>query len=117
LPSASVRNDGDDEKVSVSMMSRSVMSSRLRFGTSMPTVDEPLMRSMRIVAEVHDLRVLHAGGRLELERGDDRARVIRGDFAFDGELAAAVFDQMPDLQELLVDLVVDRVLLRTLREE
>ena len=40
--------DDDETKLSVSMMSRRVMSSRLRFGTSMPTVDEPLMRSMRI---------------------------------------------------------------------
>src|SRR5205085_2076242 len=31
-----------------SPMSSSVISSRRRFGTSMPTVDEPLMRSMRI---------------------------------------------------------------------
>ncbi len=48
LPRASVSIDVDAVKVSVSMMSRSVMSSRLRFGTSMPTVDEPEMRSMRI---------------------------------------------------------------------
>ena len=71
-----------------------------------------LQRQREIVAEVHDLGVLHAGRRLELERRDDRAGMIRGDFAFDGELAAALFDEVPDLEELLVHLVVDRVLLR-----
>ena len=68
-----------------------------------------LQRQRQIVAEVDDFGVLHAGGRLELERGDDRAGVIRGHFAVDGELAAALFDEMPDVEELLVDVVVDRV--------
>ena len=48
FPSASVISDGDCAKTSVSMMSRRVMRSRLRLGTSMPTVDDPEMRSMRI---------------------------------------------------------------------
>ncbi len=48
LPSASVSSEVEELNDSVSMMSRSVMSSRLRFGTSMPTVDEPEMRSIRI---------------------------------------------------------------------
>jgi hypothetical protein len=48
LPRASESSDDDALNDSVSMMSRSVISSRLRFGTSMPTVDEPEMRSMRI---------------------------------------------------------------------
>ena len=48
LPSASVRYDCDDRKVSVSMISRSAMISRFLFGTSMPTVDDPEIRSMRI---------------------------------------------------------------------
>ena len=43
-----VSGEDDEAKASVSTMSRSVISSRRRFGTSMPTVDEPLMRSMRI---------------------------------------------------------------------
>ncbi len=48
LPSASDRCDGEAWNVSVSTMSRRVMISRRLFGTSMPTVEEPLMRSMRI---------------------------------------------------------------------
>ncbi len=43
--------------------------------------------------------------------------MIRGDFAFDGELRATLFDEMPDLEELLMNLVVDLTLFRSLGEQ
>src|SRR5207248_2449378 len=63
------------------------------------------------------LCVLHPRGRLELERRDDGAGMVGRHLPFHGELAAALFDEVADLEELLVDLVVDLVLLRSRREE
>ena len=104
------------------MMSRRVMSSRLlvrhfdadgRGAADALDADRlGLEGQSQIVAEVDDLGVLHAGGRLELERRHDRAGVIGRDLALDRELPAALFDEVADLEELLVDIVVDRVLLR-----
>ena len=47
-----------------------------------------LHREAEVVGEAGDLRVLHAGVRLELEGRDDRARMDLDDAAFDRELAA-----------------------------
>ena len=46
-PSAIVRSDGDFRKRSLSMTSRSAMTSRFRFGTSMPTAARPGILSIR----------------------------------------------------------------------
>ena len=64
-----------------------------------------LHRETEIVGEPGDLRVLHAGVRLELEGGDDRAGVNLDDGSLDGELAALFLEQPRAIHELaLVDL-------------
>src|SRR5205823_4362545 len=54
----------------------------------------------QIVFEVRDLRVLHAGVRLELESRDDGAWMDLHDRAFDRELAALLFEQPRALHQL-----------------
>ena len=66
-----------------------------------------LHREAEIVGEAGDLGVLHAGVRLELERGDDRARVNLHDAALDRELAALLLEQPRAVHQLaLVDLAL-----------
>ena len=66
-----------------------------------------LHREAEVVGEAGDLRVLHAGIRLELEGGDDRARMDLHDAAFDRELAALLLEQPRAVHQLaLVDLAL-----------
>jgi hypothetical protein len=51
-----------------------------------------LHREAEVVGEAGDLAVLHAGVGLELERGDDRARMDLGDLPLDRELAAFLLE-------------------------
>ena len=64
-----------------------------------------LHREAQVVGEARDAAVLHAGVRLELVGRHDRARVDLDDGAFDGELAALLFEQARGVHQLaLVDL-------------
>ena len=73
-------------------------------------IDEDRLRlhgQAEIVGEAGDLAVLHAGVRLELEGRDHRARVDLRHLAFDGELAALLFELSRRLHQLaLVDLAL-----------
>jgi len=64
-----------------------------------------LHREAQVVREPGDLRVLHAGVRLEFEGRHDRSRMDLRDGAFDGELAAFLFEQARAIHQFaLVDL-------------
>ena len=125
LPSASVRSDGELWNFSDSTTSRSAMiSPPPGFGTSMPTLARPGSRSIadrlrgererEVLREAHHLVDLDAGGRPELVRRDDRARVVFGDLPFDAELRALGRDQPARFGE---DAPVDRPGLLALLEE
>ena len=66
-----------------------------------------LHREAQIVGEPGDLRVFDASVGLELERGDDRARMYLDDGSLDRELAALLLEQPRAVHELpLVDLAL-----------
>ncbi len=85
LPSGIVRYECESWNSSDSSICRSAISSRLVFGTSMPTVGLPGMRSIRIDSacrprqrssrQVGDPAVLDAGIGLEFEGGHHRAGI------------------------------------------
>ncbi len=66
-----------------------------------------LHRQTQVVGEAGDLRVLHAGVGLELERGHDRPGMDLRDRPLDRELAAFLFQQARAVHQLaLVDLAL-----------
>ena len=69
------------------------------------STDSACMARHRSSARPGDLSVFHAGVRLELERRHDRSGMNLRDGAFDGELAAFLFEQARAFHQLaLVDL-------------
>src|ERR1051326_5979301 len=112
-----LRVDDVAQRDDLALLVRHLDADRRRSADALDADRLRLARQREIVAEVHHLRVLHAGGRLELERRHDRPRMVGRHLSFDGELAAALLDEMANLEELLVDLVVDLVLLRSRRQQ
>ena len=68
-------------------------SDRRRPGNAFDPDRLRLEREREIVGEIDDLRVLHTGRGLELERGDDRSGMVGGDLSVDREFGTALFDQ------------------------
>ena len=102
LPRGSVSLEDECENSGDSMMSRSAIVSRRALGTSIPTVDLPGMRSIRIdsarsarqrsSARPGNPAVFDSGLGLELESGHHRAGIDLRHVAADFEFRALLFD-------------------------
>ena len=116
LPSASVSLEGELTNSADSICSRRAIVCGDAFGTSMPTVDFPGMRSIRmdsalqreaqIVREAGDAAVLDAGLGLEFVSGHHRAGIDLRHVAADVELLALLLDGVRAFLEFVfVDLL------------